>query len=197
MVQALTQDELKKLDFIVVIDHSGSTGEPSLRFTGKNRLHEMEEACLCVAREAQKYDDDGITVIPFSSKAAVFDGVTADKVRDVFKEFEPRGGTNLALALNEVVNKARASTKDVVAIVYTDGEASDPNEVTATINAAGKEFGRPKIGFTIVQVGQDGNAAKFLDHLDNNLDVDVVATVRAADADDLGIAELAWMARNA
>lgn len=195
--QAMAEDDLKKLDWIVVIDHSGSTGEPSLRLKGRTRFDEMHESCLAVARQAERYDDDGITVITFSGRTKVFDGVTGDKVKNVFAEIHPGGGTNLGAAIREVMAKKRASTKDVIAIIYTDGEADSETDVIAALNDAGKEFGRPKIAFVIVQIGEDAGAKKFLDRLDNGLAVDVLATVRAEDADELSVPELAWLGRNA
>lgn len=191
------EDKLKQLDYILVIDHSGSMSSASTRMNGKTRFEEMRETAESVAREAEKYDDDGITVIPFATAAGkVYDGVTAAKVHDVFQEFRPGGGTNLHLALIEVEKKARASSKDVLAIVYTDGEASDEPAVIKAINDAGKEFGRPKISFVFVQVGPDPGATKFLDRLDNELTVDVCATFSEEDAEGLSLAQLAYAGRN-
>lgn len=195
-IQEEAEATMKALDYIIVIDHSGSTNEKSTRMNG-SRFDEMRETALSVARESEKYDDDGITVIPFSSNAGkVYDGVTADKVADVFNEFRPGGMTNLHLALIEVEKKARASTKDVLAIVYTDGEATDENAVIAAINDAGKEFGRPKIAFVFVQVGGDSGAKKFLDRLDNELTVDVCATFSEEESEGLSLAQLAYAGRN-
>jgi hypothetical protein len=67
----------------------------------------------------------------------------------------------------------------------------------AVIDRAGRELGRPKIGFTFVQVGDDPVAAEFLDELDNSMKVDVCATVRAAEATNLSFHQLAWLAQNA
>ena len=67
---------LKALDWIVVIDHSGSTSNPSSRMSGKTLYDEMQESAQLAANIAGKYDDDGITVIHFSSAVKVNDGVT-------------------------------------------------------------------------------------------------------------------------
>ena len=196
-IQEETEETLKKLDFIAVIDHSGSMGTPSTRIKGKNRLEEVAEEATSVARLAQTYDDDGLTVIAFSSAVKTYDGVTADRVADVFKEFPPRGSTNLAGAIDAVAAKTRASSKEVVAIVYTDGAPDSQEDVVRSINAAAKEFGRPRIGFVFIQVGEDGGAQKFLEYLDDNLQVDVVSTVKEADSEGMTIGQLAWLARNA
>ena len=198
-IQEITEDELRKLDSILIIDHSGSMGEPSLRMSGKNKLEEVQEDAIAIARIAQKYDDDGLTVIAFSSAVKTYDGVTADRVASVFKEFPARGSTALHLALGEAIGKVRSSKKEGVILVFTDGAPDDHDAVVRTIKGAAKELGRPKIGFTIIQVGEDPGASKFLDDLDNHMQgvPDIVATVKAAQAEGLTLQQLAWLARNA
>lgn len=199
-IQELNDAELAKLDFALVIDHSGSMGESSLRVSG-NRLQEVEEDAIAIARMASQYDDDGITVIPFSSAVRVYDEVTESKVAQVFKENQPRGGTNLSDALIEVYKKAKASPKDMVAIVYTDGMPNSQEACVNTMTTIARELGRPKIGFSIIQVGKDRGAASFLDYLDNQLEQrgtpDVVACLKAEEAEGLSFGQICWLARNA
>jgi Mg-chelatase subunit ChlD len=197
VIQELSENELKALDAIVIIDHSGSMGEPSLRRQGKNRLQEVEEDAEALARLMEKFDDDGITAIAFSSGIRVYDGVKADAVTNIFKEFPARGSTNLAAALQAGVDKVKASKKQGVITVYTDGVPDDEKAATDVIEAAGKELGRPRIGFIFIQVGTDVGASNFLDRLDNHMKVDVVATVRADAAENLSVGQLFWLARNA
>ncbi len=189
-----TDAVLKALDWIIVIDHSGSTATPSKRIEG-TRYDEMREAAILAAETAAKYDDDGITLIHFSSNAVIRDGVKPDAVRNVFAEYRPGGSTMLGLALDQAVAKAKSSRKDVVVLVYTDGEASDPRHVLDTLTKAGNDLGRPRIGFAFVQVGDDPEAKRFLDHIDNELKVDVSATFSAEDADGLSIEQLVNAAR--
>lgn len=193
-IQPASEDTLKKLDYILLIDHSGSTSNPSKRVEG-SLFDEMREQALQLATLAEKYDDDGITLIAFSSSVIVKDGVKAATVRDVFKEFSPGGQTNLGLALEEAYKKAKASSKEVVVFVFTDGAASDPSRVKDVLTVAGKELGRPKIGFSFIQVGDDPDAAKFLADLDDSLKVDVVATFTSEQAEKLSIAQLVEAAR--
>lgn len=186
-VQAAGDDVLSKLDYIVLIDHSGSMEEPSNRLKGSTRYQELQETATSIARKAQKFDDDGICVIPFNNSFSVFNGVTADKVKDVFKEKQPGGGTMLGPALAKAVELAKASAKETVVIVFTDGAAGDPDAVVSVLSEAGTSLGRPKIGFVFVQVGDDPNAAKFLDKLDNDLKVDVVATITEEQTENIGL----------
>jgi Mg-chelatase subunit ChlD len=197
----LTDDQLKQCDIVIVIDHSGSMSTPSKRFKSKNRIEEVQEDVLAVARIAEKFDNDGLTVIGFSSAVQVYDGVTSEKVANVFKEFGPRGSTNLAAALQAAAQKATESAKpSTVVLVYTDGEPDDQSEVIQVIKTAAMKLGRPKVGFTLVQVGDDPAAQRFLEYLDDSLEKqgvpDVVATIPEVQAETLSVQQLAWLALN-
>lgn len=196
-VQEETIDVLKSLDIIIAVDHSGSMSKPSTRMAGKTRFEEVEEEVGAIARQAEKYDDDGLTVIPFAATARVYDGVTSDKVETVFKEFQPGGSTNLAAAISEASKKTRASKKDVLVIIFTDGEPDSYDAVETEINSAGKEFGRPRIGFFFAQVGNEQGATKFLSRIDNDLKVDICATRSEEATEALSLGQIAWLARNA
>jgi Mg-chelatase subunit ChlD len=191
------EDVLKKLDWILLADHSGSMGEPSLRMKGKTRLQEVQEDCISVARVAQKYDDDGITLVHFATGVTIKDNVTADNVTQMFHEIAPRGSTNLADALKAAVDKAKASTKETVVFVYTDGAPNDAVMATRVIEEAGRSLGRPRIGFVFIQVGTDPEATQFLKHLDSELKTDVCAVVHAEDAEELSVPQLVELARTA
>lgn len=206
-VNEVTDSEaLGALDYIVVIDTSGSTGKGSLRLKGKSRLLEMKEEVQRVASEAGRFDSDGITVIQFASGTKTFDGVTADKVDTVFAEIHSGGSTNLAEAIRAITAKAKASTKDTVAFIFTDGEADDAADggkdtIQAIKEAAAATKGRPKLGICIIQVGDDPSAASFLNKIDNDLGKynvpDMIATVKEADSEGLTFGQLVWLAQNA
>jgi len=196
-IGALTDDELKTLDVIILVDHSGSMGTGSRRVPGANRLGEVQQDVFNMAQVAEKFDSDGLTVIAFSSGAQVFDKVGSLKVASVFKAFPPQATTNLTAALEAAVAKAESSTKDTVVLVYTDGSPDSRTSAKQVIDRAGRDLGRPKIGFTFIQVGDDPHAAAFLDDLDTQMTVDLCATVRAEDATSLSFHQLAWLAQNA
>jgi len=195
-IQSATDAQMGQTDAIVVIDKSGSMGDASIRFPTKSKWEELREDVSAIAREFAKYDADGLTVIPFSSDASTIDGVKPETVSQLFAEHSPRGSTNLAAALQEALKKAQASQKQAVVLVFTDGSPDDTKAATAIVEQAGKELGRPRIGFVFVQVGNDRGAAEFLDHLDSNLAVDVCATVAAQDAENLSVEQLVWLAQN-
>lgn len=196
-IEALTDDEMGVLDFIIVVDHSGSMGAPSQRVKGTNRLGEVEVQVMEMATIAEKHDGDGITVIAFNHTAKVYDNVGSLKVGSVFKEFPPDGTTNLTDALKLAVEKASSSKKEAVVLVYTDGKPNDERSTMAQIDAAGRNLGRPKIGFTFIQVGNDGGAKAFLKKLDDDMEVDVTATVGTEESANLTLHQLAWLARKA
>lgn len=200
-VGELTEEQLKACDIVIVIDHSGSMSSASTRLKGKTRLQEVRETVESIAREAEKFDDDGLTVIAFSTAVKTFDGVTAAKVSDVFKEVHPGGNTNLDGALAAAAQKAAESKKpSTVILAFTDGAPNDESAVVATVKTAAKKLGRPKVGFTLIQVGDDPDAAKFLEYLDDSLEKqgvpDVVATIPEEQAEGLTLQQLAWLALN-
>jgi Mg-chelatase subunit ChlD len=197
-IQALSAAVLATLDFIVLVDHSGSMGSDSAAMEGKTRLEEVEEQCLQIARVASKHDDDGITVIAFNNRVNAYDGVKADAVHKIFQEFPPGGSTNLGGALTAAFDKVRASSKNAVVLVYTDGAPDSKPDVIKAITGAANEFGRPKMGITFIQVGDDKQAAEFLEKLNSDLKgcPDCVAVVNADDAQNLGLDQLAWLAQN-
>jgi Mg-chelatase subunit ChlD len=189
---------LKGLHIAIALDKSGSMGEPSFRMSGKSKWEELEETVTAVAREAVAAGClGGLTLIFFSSTVHVKPGVTPDEVKSVFHEFRPGGSTNLAAALEEIATIASHSKDDVLGIVYTDGMADDKNAVVSVMDKAGKDSGRPHIGFCIIQVGNDQGAKEFLEYVDDNLKIDVSSTVPFADSGELSLAKIAWLARNA
>jgi hypothetical protein len=200
-VSQLNETQLSALDAIIAVDHSGSMGDPSLRLKGKSRSDEVQECAVAVARLFGKWDTDGITVIGFNNAITVHDGVTAEKVSGLFKELQPYGSTNTAGMIDAAVAKAKESSKQAAVIVYTDGAASDEAAVITALKKAATDLGRGKIGFVFVQVGEDPDATKFLKYVDNELEKqgvpDIAATVTAADAENLSVPQLAWLALNA
>ena len=196
VIGALTDQQLGDLDLILMVDNSGSMGARSLRVAG-SRLEEVQQHVMRTAETAETFDSDGITLIEFGSTAQLFDNVGALKVAGIFKQFNRSGSTNLTHGLELAVAKATSSPKNVVVVCWTDGSPDSERTAKAVIDKAGKTLGRPKVGFTFVQVGEEPSASKFLDSLDNDMKVDVCATVRADAASELSIHQLAWLAQNA
>lgn len=198
--QILSDAQASEYDFIILVDKSGSMGEKSTSMPGKNRWQEAQEFTEGFARYAEKTDDDGITVITFSGAPTIYDGVTADKVHEVFTTCQPGGSTNLAPALNEAFKKKFSSNKKALIMVITDGEANDPSHVKDAItNAANKLTADDEIGIQFVQIGNDPSAAKFLNDLDDNLKgakFDIVNALTREEAESYSMGQLLWLALN-
>lgn len=195
VIESLTDAEMSELDFLFMVDASGSMGfNQSTRMRG-TLTDEVREDVIRMANAAEKYDSDGIDVVAFASGIETFEGVTATRVAQIFKEF-PQGLTDLTAALQWCFDRAKRSKKNTVVIGYTDGSPNDPRSAMSVIDRAGRELGRPKIGFSIVQAGTDPGATAFLKSLDDDMEVDVTATFLSHEASSLTLHQLAWAALN-
>lgn len=196
----LSINEAKEYDHIILIDQSGSMGEPSKVLEGRTRWEEAQEFTEGYARFADKVDDDGITVITFNSHAKVYDGVKADKVHEIFTNSRPGGSTNLAEALKAAFDKKFAAGKPAIILVMTDGEPDSESSVQEVIkNAANKIEKDSDIGVQFIQIGDDPKASKFLEELDHNLKgakFDIVNAMTCAEAGALTIEQMLWKSIN-
>ena len=185
----LTAETASEFDFVVCLDASGSMSMPSTRFPGKSRWQEAQETIFGLAAALEQYDTDGIDVVVFSGGVEVHQGVTSAKVAEIFAARSPRGGTPLAAALGEVVARQKATGKNTVAIVFTDGEPDDRSSVEKTIVDAANAIEKDEaLTFLFVQIGNDTGAAAFLDYLDDGLTAaqfDIVDAIPAAVADTM------------
>ena len=197
-MRELTPAECTEYDFYLVLDKSGSMGGGSKRFPGSTLWQEAKEFTQGLASFAAQADDDGITVIPFSTDATVYDGVLADKVDDIFNSEHPGGRTNLLGALETVMEKYRVAGKKALVTVVTDG-APDPGTeekiASLIVDAANSLADEKDLSFGFVQMGHDAAAAKFLDYLDDDLEAkgakfDIVDSVKAEVAESLTIPQL-------
>lgn len=185
---ALNAETASEYDFVIGLDASGSMAAASTRYPGKTRWQEAQETIFGLASILGQYDTDGIDVVVFGGGVEVFEGVTADKVSQVFTARSPRGSTPLAEAIQKI-DALNGDGKKAVAIIFTDGEPDDQAAAEAAIVAAAAKLEKDE-DFTIlfVQIGDDAGAAKFLAHLDDGLTsakFDIVDTISAAEADKM------------
>lgn len=119
--------DLTKYDHVLLVDKSGSMSTVDAGSKGnKSRWADAEETTEALAREMAKYDSDGITVGVFNSKLVLFQNITGgdDKVKQIFSENSPSGGTDTALALKTVIDqyltakKANAETAKPILVTY-------------------------------------------------------------------------------
>lgn len=199
-VPAISDSQAKEFDYILVLDKSGSMGDASLTLENRTRWDEAQEFTESFARFAEKHDDDGLTVITFSSTTKVYDGVKADKVHEIFTTCQPGGSTNLAAALDVAFKKKFSTTKAAIIVVMTDGVPDSETAVKASIIAAANKIEKDgDIGIQFVQIGNDAHAAKFLGDLDDNLKgakFDIVNSLTREEAEKLKIEQMLYLAIN-
>lgn len=188
---------LTEYDSIVLIDRSGSMSGPAKGFS--DRWHAAKEITVGIATLAAKVDDDGITVIQFGGafnpSRDVVDGVKdAAAVAEIFAKHSPAGSTPTAEALEAAFAKKFAAGKKGIVFVVTDGEPNDANAVKdAIVAAAGKLNDACELRVLFLQVGDNAEAAAYLDGLDNNLKgakFDIVNAITFKDADGLTAEDL-------
>lgn len=199
---AITDSQAKEYDYILLVDQSGSMGDDSDKMKGRTRWEEAEEFTTAFARYADKHDDDGITVISFSSHATVNDGVHADAVTQIFKTHTPGGSTNLAAALEEAFKKKWSSSKPAYVLVLTDGIPDSEEEVVRSIIAASKKIENgDQLGVQFIQIGSDKRASEFLNRLDEGLErkgakFDIVNALTREQAENMTFEQMIWAAFN-
>lgn len=167
---------LENRDYTLIIDHSASMATPDQQ-GGRSRWIALQESTFALACKCEQYDLDGITVYIFSKKFQRFDHVTSAKVKQIFAQTLPENSTNLAGVLQDAINnyfqrKAKGKTKPAgeVILVVTDGTQDDRQAVyQVIINATYKVEHEKELRISLIQVGADNQATKFLKALDDQL----------------------------
>jgi Mg-chelatase subunit ChlD len=189
-------------DYTLIIDKSGSMSTPD-QMGGRSRWDIAQESTLALARKAEQFDPDGITVYVFSGRFKRYDDVTSAKVAQIFLENDPSGTTNLAGVLQDALNnyfqrKAAGKTKPngETILVITDGEPDDRKAVFEVIIHATRQMERDEeLGISIIQVGSDAQATKFLKALDDQLQsvgakFDICDTVTLDDLEEMSLVDV-------
>jgi Mg-chelatase subunit ChlD len=164
--------KLSEYDFVVCIDTSGSMGEPVKLGASRTRWEAVQESAISFARDLEKFDADGIDIVLFGGAGGVasHQGVTADKVRDVFATRSPRGSTPLAEALIAALALAGKSDKKDFIVVFTDGVPDDKAAAARVIvEASNKQATDDALTILFVQIGDDASASAYLKSLDDDL----------------------------
>ncbi|MBC1239645.1 VWA domain-containing protein [Nostoc sp. 2RC] len=189
-------------DYTLIIDKSGSMSTPD-QVGGRTRWEIAQESTLALARKAEQFDPDGITVYVFSGRFKRYDDVTSAKVAQIFLENDPAGTTNLAGVLQDAINnyfqrKAAGQSKPngETILVITDGEPDDRKAVFEVIIHATRQMERDEeLGISIIQVGTDAQATKFLKALDDQLQsvgakFDICDTVTLDDLEEMSLVDV-------
>jgi uncharacterized protein with von Willebrand factor type A (vWA) domain len=191
---------LQNRDYTLIIDKSGSMSTPD-QPGNRTRWQTAQESTLALARKCEQFDPDGITVYLFSGRFKRYDNVTAAKVEQIFQENDPMGTTDLAGVLKDATDryfqtKATTSTDGETILVITDGEPDDRKAVMRVIIEASQKMERDEeLAISIIQVGNDATATRFLKVLDDELasagaKFDLVDTITIEDMENYTLAEV-------
>ncbi|MBE9219575.1 vWA domain-containing protein [Dolichospermum flos-aquae] len=189
-------------DYTLIIDKSGSMSTPD-QVGGRTRWEIAQESTIALARKCEQFDPDGITVYVFSGKFKRYDDVTTAKVSQIFQENDPAGTTNLAGVLQDALNnyfqrKAAGNTKPngETILVITDGEPDDRKAVFEVIIQATRQMEKDEeLAISMIQVGADAQATKFLKALDDQLQgvgakFDICDTITLDDLEDMSLTDV-------
>lgn len=163
-------DKLSEYDFIVVVDASGSMSTEDMP-GGRSRWAYMQETAAAFVRDLSKFDSDGIDLVIFGGpQVSSHEGVTADKINEVFATRRPMGSTPLTEALQAAFKLAGKSDKKDFIMVFTDGVPDDKASAAKAIIAQSQlQASDEDLTILFVQVGKDADAAAYLRELDDNL----------------------------
>lgn len=166
---AATATTLTEYDFIVVVDASGSMETEDVK--GRSRWAAVQETAEQFTRDLAKLDSDGIGLVIFNGQGIeAHDGVTANKLAEVFAGKRPRSSTPLAEALTEALKLSGKSDKKDFIIVFTDGVPDDKAAAAKVIiDVSNKQETDDALTILFVQVGSDAAASAYLRELDDNL----------------------------
>jgi hypothetical protein len=193
---------MSKRDYTLIIDRSGSMAIKD-QTGGRSRWTAARESAHAVAAKCDELDPDGITLYVFGSRFRRYENVTAERVGQVFLENEPCGGTDLAGVLSHAFDsyfqrKRAGDTKaeGETIVVVTDGEPDDQKAVMKTIVEATRRIDRDEeLGVSLIQVGTDPLATRFLKALDDDLvkigaKFDICDTITLQEMEDLTLTEV-------
>lgn len=165
---------LSTFDTVFLIDDSGSMSGRSWRET-RNALKSITPICTA-------HDADGIDLYFLNQRDNVeYKNVTTPAdVEAIFNSVTPRGGTPTGSRLHAILRpylreleaKGEENVKPLNIIVITDGQATDDVE-SVILSAARKldKWDAPawQVGIQFFQVGEDAEARKMLEYLDDSL----------------------------
>lgn len=202
----LTLDALLQgYDVVMCFDQSGSM---------VTRWQATREAAASISGAVDHIDEDGAAVVFFNSGVSMFDGQSSEDVAALFKDRKPGGLTDLAGALRETFNYIKRKVKKnkehkALVIIVTDGipymgdDAEDQGRLVAQLITdfthwmTQEGLTDDQVGISIIQIGNDPGATKYLKFLDDNLTVpiaqggfgatfDIVDTINFEDVEAAG-----------
>jgi uncharacterized protein with von Willebrand factor type A (vWA) domain len=195
---------IENRDYTLIIDKSGSMSTPDQR-GGRSRWSTAQESAMAFAAKCEKLDPDGITLYLFSGRFKRFENINSLKVNQLFQEYEPSGSTDLAGVLQHATDayfqrKTTGKARPETILVVTDGEPDDQRAVMKVIVEASRKLQRDEeLAISLIQIGGDANATRFLKVLDSDLTkagakFDICDTVTADEMEDMSLSEILMQA---
>ncbi|KAA1073704.1 hypothetical protein PGT21_023052 [Puccinia graminis f. sp. tritici] len=170
---------LARYDTVLLIDDSALMSQ-------QNRWNEAAVAVAGLADTLVKYDSDGIDVYFMNSDEHLCNATSAAEVTQLFRTVQPVGQSTptdvrieelLGVYLNRLEEARatnRAPIKPLNLIVITNGEGDDPDTLAHALAGFSDrlDLGRfplTQLGVQFVQIGDERDATRFLQALDNEL----------------------------
>ncbi|MEH1864558.1 MAG: VWA domain-containing protein [Nostoc sp.] len=193
---------LENRDYTLIIDKSASMSTQDQK-NGTSRWVALQESTFALATKCEEFDLDGITIYLFAKEFQRYDHVTSAKVKQIFTENIPGDTTNLAGVLQDAINnyfqrKANSQTKPAgeVILVVTDGTQGDRKAVYEIIINATQRLDNPQeLRISLIQVGADTKATKFLHALDDGLQsvgakFDICDTITLEELEEMSLTDV-------
>ena len=159
-------------NFIFGVDVSGSMGQTDCP-GGMKRIDYLKEKTISFAKEASKYDSDGIDVIAFGHAITPFTGVTAEKAEEIIGKFQANEmSTDTAGLIKKAYEMHKAGNyPQTVLFIATDGAPSSRDAVKqAIVDITHDVKDEREFNISFLTVGQiDVGLRSFLTELDDDL----------------------------
>ncbi|KAK7455840.1 hypothetical protein VKT23_010876 [Stygiomarasmius scandens] len=162
----------RKMDVVLLVDDSDSMAD--------SLWSQARDALAAVAEASPQHDTDGVDLYFLNNTQIYQKNIkTQDEVVQLFNKVIPDGATPIGKRLQQLldeyipqVEQQLSNLKPVNIIVITDGEPTD--NVESVIVNASRQLSQAAVpermlGIQFVQIGNDSDATKFLQHLDNQL----------------------------
>ncbi|KAM0791516.1 hypothetical protein ACM66B_005967 [Microbotryomycetes sp. NB124-2] len=169
---------LGKYDIEILVDDSPSMLEGS-------RWSDLRAALMGVAEQAVRFDKDGINITFMNADHVRLRNVTdVSTVREAFDTVQPSGSTPTAMVLDEIcrdyvervedAKPRKQKVKPMIVVIATDGRADDADGVKDCVLEMASRLDEVRappfqLGLQFLQVGNDSEAAEFLQELDDDL----------------------------
>lgn len=168
----IKMEDLFKREFELILDKSGSMSEHDCP-GNKSRWATSEEFAMAVANKAAEFGNGTVTITVFNDRSKTYENADPSRVKQIFKENEPMGGTMMGETLKARLGNwlGGSRRKSLTLVVVTDGIPTDPEAVTQAICDATKKIDSDDdIGILFLQVGKDTGARAYLKKLDDELE---------------------------